>query len=95
MPLPVATITSVTATGDMDAGPGGVTLLANGLPVSCMTDVVAGAVCVGMVTITESLILIDGRPAATIASDVVGVNPETGIPVTTVIAETEAVTMIY
>jgi hypothetical protein len=48
-----------------------------------------------MVTVTESLVLIDFRPAATIASDVMGINPETGIPVTTVIAETDAVTMIF
>ena len=95
MPLPVGSITSMTATGDMECGPGGISILADCLPMACMTDVVAGAACVGMVTVTESLVLIDFRPAATIASDVMGINPETGIPVTTVIAETDAVTMIF
>lgn len=93
--MPVGTIASLTATGDVDCGPGGITIMANCLPIACMTDAVAGAVCVGMVTVTESLILIDCRPAATLVSDVVGVNPETGIPVTTVIAETDAVTFLY
>lgn len=91
--LPVATITSLTATGDVDMGPGALTVLSNALPISCICDPVVGAVCVGVITETEAILCIkNGRPVATLTSMVTGVNPETGIPVETAIVETIAIT---
>ena len=95
MPLPVATLTSLTATGDLVVGPGAPTIIALALPASCMGDAVAGPVCVGAIIDTESMVILCGRPAATMTSAVTGVNPELGFPVDTVIAETIADTLLF
>jgi uncharacterized Zn-binding protein involved in type VI secretion len=84
MPTPLATITNLTATGDVITGPGGITMLAKGLPVACVGDAVAGALCVtGAITVSTAVNkIVKGRPLANIGSVVAGVSP-LGIPVTT------------
>lgn len=73
--LPVATLTGLTATGDCVVGPGAPNLLANGMPIACLGDAVAGAMCVGSLTSTTSMMIMDGRPAATLTSVAMGTNP--------------------
>jgi hypothetical protein len=86
MPTPVATIANLTATGDVIIGPGGLTTMVKGLPVACMGDVVAGALCVaGVITMTTAINkLAKGRPTANLGSLVVGISP-IGIPVSTAV----------
>ncbi|MCR5084851.1 MAG: hypothetical protein K6A65_05050 [Succinivibrionaceae bacterium] len=87
MPTPVATLANLTATGDVVVGPGSPLTLCNGLPMACMGDAVAGAVCVGVVTATTAVTrIMCGRPVAVMGSPVTGVNPMTGIPVVTALA---------
>ncbi len=89
--LPSATLASLTATGDAITGPGTPTHLVKGLPLACLGDVVSGAVCVGAVTATTSTVISLGRPVATVASVVAGVNPIIGTPVSTAVAVTVGV----
>lgn len=96
MPMPVMTLANATATGDVIVGPGAVTVLVKGLPVACMGDAVTGAVCMGAITVSPSPNkIMKGRPVAVMTSTVVGVNPVTGIPVTTVCAITPNVNDIF
>lgn len=95
MPLPIATLTSLTATGDLVVGPGDPTFIMNGLPAACICDAVAGPVCEGAIVETESLVILCGLPAATMTSAITGVNPELGFPVETAVAETDAVTDLF
>jgi uncharacterized Zn-binding protein involved in type VI secretion len=83
---PIATIANLTATGDVIIGPGCPTMLANGLPIACMGDAVAGPLCVsGVITMTTALNkLFMGRPVANIGSLVTGVSP-LGSPVSTAV----------
>ncbi len=84
---PTATLANLTATGDVVTGPGVPLNLVNGLPVACMGDLVAGAVCVGAITVSTAVThLTKGRPAANLGSVVTGVNPITGIPMATALA---------
>ena len=93
--LPVSTITGLTATGDVVVGPGAINCICNGMPVATLASVVAGPVCVGVVTMTAALnSLRDGLPVATLTSAVTGLNPETGVPVETVVAETLGVNFL-
>lgn len=95
MPFPIATLTSITATGDVVTGPGAPTMLCKGLPVSCIGDMVTGAVCVGAVSVPLSpTFIVNGRPVTTQMSQVVGVNPIVGVPVTTVVATVMDMTTI-
>jgi hypothetical protein len=57
------------------------------MPVVCMGDMVAGAMCVtGAITMTTALTyLVMGRPVADLGSIVMGVSP-LGIPVSTALA---------
>lgn len=87
MPFPAARITDMTATGDVITGPGVPNVLIGGLPASVMGDMVSGAACVGSITVGSPTVLIGGRPAARVTSTVVGVNPATGAPVTTMVAK--------
>jgi uncharacterized Zn-binding protein involved in type VI secretion len=77
MPTPVATIANLTATGDVVVGPGAMTTMVKGLPVACLGDMVAGAVCVsGAVTMTTAITkLAKGRPTACLGSMVTGIGP--------------------
>ena len=87
MPTPAATLLNTTATGDIVTGPGMPLNLVNGLPVACMGDLVAGPVCVGAITLSTAVKhIVKGRPIANVTAMVTGVNPITGIPVTTPVA---------
>lgn len=87
MPTPVATVANMTATGDVISGPGGITTMVKGLPVACVGDMVAGPMCTGVVSVTTAVNkLAKGRPIANLSSVVTGVNPMTGVPVSTVVA---------
>lgn len=94
MPFPAARIGDMTATGDTIIGPGAATVLIENMPASVMGDVVTGAACAGTVTVGSPTVLIMGRPAARVTSTVVGSNPATGVPVTTVIAKGAMKTLI-
>ncbi|MGC1375570.1 MAG: PAAR domain-containing protein [Anaerolineales bacterium] len=87
MPFPAARLTDMTATGDVITGPGVPTVLIGGLPASVMGDMVTGAACVGSITMGSPTVLIGGRPAARVTSTVMGSNPATGVPVSTVVAK--------
>jgi uncharacterized Zn-binding protein involved in type VI secretion len=87
MPFPAARLTDMTATGDVITGPGVPTVLIGGMPASVMGDMVTGAACVGSITVGSPTVLIGGRPAARVTSTVIGNNPATGVPVSTVIAK--------
>lgn len=96
MPFPVMTMANATATGDVIMGPGAVTVLVKGLPVACMGDAVTGGVCTGTITVSTSPNkIMKGRPVACMTSVVAGVNPVTGIPVTTVCAVTPNMNDIF
>jgi uncharacterized Zn-binding protein involved in type VI secretion len=84
---PGATITNLTATGDLVVGPGAPTNLIKALPVACVGDAVAGPLCVsGVITVsTAPTVISKGRPQANLGSVVMGVSP-IGIPVATAVA---------
>ena len=87
MATPIATLTNLTATGDVISGPGAITTMVKGLPVACIGDAVAGAACAGAISVTTAMNkLAKGRPIANIGSVVTGVNPVTGVPVSTAVA---------
>jgi uncharacterized Zn-binding protein involved in type VI secretion len=83
--FPAARLTDKTVTGDLISGPGAPTVLIGGMPASVMGDMVSGPACVGTIIMGSPTVLICGRPAARVTSQVTGVNPATGVPVTTVI----------
>lgn len=85
MPFPAARVGDVTVTGDTITGPGVATVLIGGLPAAVMGDLVAGNACTGAITMGSPTVLIGGRPAARVTSQVTGVNPYTGVPVTTAV----------
>jgi len=85
MPFPAARVGDLTVTGDTITGPGVATVLIGGMPASVMGDMVTGNVCQGAITMGSPTVLIGSRPAARLTSQVTGVNPYTGIPVTTVV----------
>lgn len=86
MPFPAARLGDITATGDTITGPGVPTVLIAGVPASVMGDLVAGNACTGAITMGSPTVLIGGRPAARVTSQVTGVNPYSGVPVTTAVA---------
>lgn len=86
MPFPASRLTDLTATGDVITGPGAPTVLIADLPASCMGDLVSGAACVGSVILGSPTVIVDGRPLTRVTSPVAGANPETGVPVETVVA---------
>lgn len=93
--LPIATMTSLTATGDLVTGPCCPLYLVNGLPAACLGDLVTGPMCIGAITTTTSLVLLLGRPAATLASICTGVNPSAlGAPAVTPIVVTVGMTTL-
>jgi len=75
----------MTVTGDPITGPGVAVVLIGGMPASVVGDMVSGTVCVGAITVGSPTVLIGGRPAARLTSTVVGTNPITGVPVSTVV----------
>jgi uncharacterized Zn-binding protein involved in type VI secretion len=94
MPGPAARVGDITLTGDAVTGPGAPTVMIGGLPAACLGDLVSGAACTGAITMGSPTVLIMGRPAATVTSQVTGVNPITGVPVTTAVAPPGAITVI-
>ncbi|MDR2747561.1 MAG: hypothetical protein LBB77_08960 [Treponema sp.] len=91
--MPVGTLTNMTATGDLITSPGAPTTLVKGMPVSCLGDMVAGAMCTtGAVTMTMAVTkLAKGRPMACMTSMVVGIGPPPlCLPVTTTVMSTNA-----
>lgn len=86
MPFPAARLGDTTATGDAITGPGVPTVLIANVPAAVLGDMVSGAACTGAITMGSPTVLIGGRPAARMTSQVTGVNPATGVPVTTVVA---------
>jgi uncharacterized Zn-binding protein involved in type VI secretion len=94
MGTPAARLTDLTATGDTITGPGVPTVLIGSLAASVVGDIVAGAACDGAVTMGSPTVLIGGRPAARVTSQVTGVNPESGAPVTTIVAKGEVTVLI-
>ena len=94
MPFPAARIGDMTATGDAITGPGVPTVLIENLPASVMGDMVSGAACQGSITQGSPTVLIGGRPAARMTSVVAGVNPVTGVPVSTTVMKCAIKTLI-
>jgi uncharacterized Zn-binding protein involved in type VI secretion len=84
--FPAARLGDITATGDAITGPGVPNVLIGGLPASVVGDTVSGAACTGAIVMGSMTVLIMGRPAARVTSQVTGVNPASGVPVTTVVA---------
>ncbi len=85
MPFPAARVGDTTLTGDTITGPGVPNVLIGGMPASVMGDLVAGNACTGAITVGAPTVLIGGRPAARVTSTVTGVNPYSGVPVTTAV----------
>jgi len=85
MPFPAARVGDTTATGDVITGPGVATVLICSQPAAVMGDTVTGSVCTGAITMGSPTVLIGGRPAARITSQVAGANPLSGVPVTTAV----------
>jgi uncharacterized Zn-binding protein involved in type VI secretion len=94
MPFPAARLGDTTATGDTITGPGVPNVLIENVPAAVMGDMVSGAACVGAITMGSPTVLISGRPAARVTSMVTGVNPATGVPVSTTIIKGATKTMI-
>ncbi len=94
MPFPAARMSDLTATGDTITGPGVPTVLIENLPASVMGDMVSGAACQGTITQGSPTVLIGGRPAARVTSVVTGVNPASGVPVSTTIMKGAIKTLI-
>jgi uncharacterized Zn-binding protein involved in type VI secretion len=68
--------------------------LIENMPASVMGDLVSGAACQGSITQGSPTVLIGGRPAARVTSVVAGVNPASGVPVSTTIAKGAIKTLI-
>lgn len=83
--FPAGRVGDMTVTGDPITGPGVPTVLVGNMPASVIGDLVSGGVCVGAVTMGSMTVLIGGRPATRLTSQVTGANPVTGVPVTTAV----------
>lgn len=94
MTFPAARVGDLTVSGDAITGPGMPTVLIMGQPAACVGDSVSGNACTGAITLGSLTVLIGGRPAARTTSQVTGVNPYSGVPVTTAVAPTPAVTVL-
>lgn len=93
--MPTATLTNASATGDVITAVGMPNRICGGLPIACVGDMVTGPVCTGSMAISTAVTrLMGGRPVANVTTQVVGVNPITGIPVTTAIAVSPNVTRL-
>lgn len=84
--FPAARLGDITATGDVITGPGVPNVLIASMPASVVGDLVSGAACTGAITMGSMTVMIAGRPAARVTSMVTGVNPATGVPVSTTVA---------
>ncbi|MBL7202679.1 MAG: PAAR domain-containing protein [Anaerolineae bacterium] len=86
MSFPAARMGDLTVSGDTITGPGMPTVLIGGQPAAVVGDVVAGNACSGAIAMGSVTVLIGNRPAARVTSQVTGVNPYSGVPVTTAVA---------
>jgi uncharacterized Zn-binding protein involved in type VI secretion len=84
--FPAARLADITLTGDAITGPGVPTVMIGFMPAAVLGDTVSGAACTGAITLGSMTVMIGGRPAARVTSQVVGANPATGVPVTTAVA---------
>ncbi len=82
---PAARILDMTVTGDPITGPGVPTVIIGYMPASVVGDLVSGAVCVGAITMGSMTVMIGGRPATRMTSQVTGVNAVSGAPLTTAV----------
>jgi uncharacterized Zn-binding protein involved in type VI secretion len=90
MGFPAARLGDMTVTGDAITGPGVPTVLIMGQPAAVVGDTVSGNACTGAIVMGSTTVLIMGRPAARTNDPVTGVNPYSGVPVSTTIAPTPA-----
>ena len=90
MGFPAARLGDMTVTGDTISGPGAPMVLIMGQPAACAGDAVAGNACTGAIVMGSPTVLASGRPLARTTSPVAGVNPYTGVPVSTTIGPTPA-----
>lgn len=84
--FPAARVGDMTVTGDPITGPGVPMVLIGNMPASVLGDLVSGAACAGAITLGSMTVMIGGRPAARVTSQVTGANPASGVPVTTAVA---------
>ncbi len=94
MGFPAARVGDLTVSGDAITGPGVATVLIMNMPAAVLGDMVSGNACVGAITVGSATVLIGNRPAARTTDAVAGANPYTGVPVSTTIAPTPAVTVL-
>jgi uncharacterized Zn-binding protein involved in type VI secretion len=94
MSFPAARVGDLTVTGDAITGPGVPNVLIMGQPAAVVGDLVSGNACTGAITMGSVTVLIGGRPAARTTSQVTGANPYSGVPVTTAVGPTPAVTVL-
>lgn len=94
MTFPAARVGDMTVTGDPITGPGMPTVLIGGMPAAVVGDLVSGTVVVGAITMGSMTVLIGNRPAARVTSQVTGVNPVSGVPVTTAVGPPGAPTVL-
>ncbi|QSH41194.1 hypothetical protein P0136_09305 [Lentisphaerota bacterium ZTH] len=93
MPTSVATLGSMTVTGDSVIGTC-IKIIRRGLPGATLASPVAGISCNGVVAVTTAINKVrSGLPVANIGSIVIGVS-SVGIPVTTTIGISCALTII-
>jgi uncharacterized Zn-binding protein involved in type VI secretion len=92
--FPAARLADFTVTGDFITAPGAPTVMICKMPASCVGDAVAGPVCTGAIAMGSMTVLISGRPAARLTSQVAGANTITGIPMTTIVGPPCAVTVL-
>ena len=92
--FPAARLADLTVTGDTIIAPGVPTVLISKMPASVLGDAVAGPVCTGSIVMGSMTVLIGGRPAARLTSQVAGANTITGIPMTTIVGPPCAPTVI-
>ncbi|RME73778.1 MAG: PaaR repeat-containing protein [Chloroflexi bacterium] len=92
--FPAARVGDLTVTGDAVTGPGVPNVLIAGMPAAVVGDMVSGATCTGSITMGSATVFIGGRPAARVTSQVTGVNPATGVSVSTTIAPPGAATVL-
>ena len=90
--FPAARVSDLSVTGDNVMPPGVPTVLISGLPAAVIGDVVTGNACTGAIAMGSMTVLIGHRPAARVTSQIMGVNPYTGVPVTSIIAPPGAAT---
>lgn len=95
MPMPVATLTSMSATADIVSAPGYVKSIYKGMPVSCVGDSVSGANIVGVISSTSAINkLYGGKPVVVLTSMITGSNPITGVPLSMPVAQSMVLTTL-